>query len=382
MGYSPSQTQIRQEKLSFTKKTFFLLLLWGALSGVKGSRSHPQETLNVYTAHGYLPAEMITRFEQETGIRILIDVFDNDDVLEAKLLSGATGYDVVFPTAWPYAVRQISAGLYQEIDLKKIPNAKKINPFFKKSLEGPHHADRFAVPFLWGIVGFAYNVDYVEKNLPDAPVDSWAMFFDPEIIKKMAPCGVAMLEDSTDVILPAKLYLRIDPASESKKDLDKVVQLLQTVRSSIKRFDLSRSNDEIASGEMCLVQHWMGSIAASSAHLKSEGSRAHIKSVIPKEGTVMWLDVMVIPKTAPHVDNAYTFIDFMLRPENIAFITNDNYFANPIEESLPFVKPEIRENKVIFPDKEVLKRILLHKSFSPKYQKLLTRSLIKIRSGR
>jgi putrescine transport system substrate-binding protein len=368
--------------LNFIKKTFFLLVLLGAFPSIRGSELPSQQTLNVYSAHGYLPAEIIRRFEQETGIRILLDVFDNDDILEAKLLSGATGYDVVFPTAWPYAVRQISAGLYQEIDFKKISNAKKINPFFRKALEGPHHADRFAVPLLWGIVGFAYNVDYVQKNLPDAPVNSWAMFFDPEIIKKMDPCGVAMLEDSTDVMIPAKLYLGIDPASESKKDLDKVVQLLQTIRPFIKRFDLSRSNDEIASGEMCLVQHWMGSIAASSAHLKSEGSRANIKSIIPKEGTVMWLDVMVIPKTAPHVDNAYIFIDFMLRPDIIAFITNDNYFANTIEESLPFVIPEIRENKVIFPDKEVLKRILLHKSFSPKYQKLLTRSLIKIRSGR
>jgi putrescine transport system substrate-binding protein len=367
--------------LFFTRQKLFLLAILGSfLCSAKGP--YAQQTISIYTSHGYLPAAVALKFEKETGIKILIDVFDNDDVLEAKLLSGAEGYDIVFPAAWPYGVRQITMGLYQEIDFKKIPNAQKIDPFFWKILEGDHQAQRFAVPYLWGIVGFAYNIDYVKRNLSQAPVDSWGMFFDPKIVKKMAPCGVTMLEDFTDVMIPAKLYLGIDPASETKEDLNKVIELLQKIRPYIKRFEISRSNDEIASGETCLAQHWLGEISASLAHLKSDKVRANIKSVIPKEGTVMWLDIMVIPKKAPHPDLAYKLINFLLRPDNIALVTNKTHFANPIKESLPFIKTEIRENKGIFPDKESLKRISIHKTFSPKYQKAATRALMRVQSGR
>ncbi len=341
-----------------------------------------QETLKIYTSHGYLPAAIIQKFESETGIKVLVDFFDSDDVIEAKLLSGATGYDLIFPTAWPYVVRQVSAGFYQEIDFTKIPNAKNIDSFFRKSLEGTHHADRYAVPFLWGIVGFAYNTDAVKKQDTPLPLDSWAMFFDPAAIEKMASCGVVMLDDPTDVIVVAKLYLGINPASESKKDLEKVVELLQKVRPFIKRFDLSRSNDEIASGEMCLVQHWMGAIAGSYEHLDGQSKRAPIQLVIPKEGSVMWMDVMAIPTTAFRADLAYKFIDFILRPENIAFITNETYYANPVSASLPYVAPHIRSNETLFPSAKTLDKIVLHKSFSPLYQKRMTRGFTKIKSGR
>lgn len=369
--------------MNFGKKNIlFLLFFLSAFAGAKEPIEQSQKTLNIYTSHGYLPARVITKFEHETGIKILVDIFDNDDVLEAKLLSGASGYDIVFPTAWPYLVRQVSAGLYQEIDFSKISHAQQIDPFFKKSLQGSHHADRFAIPFLWGIVGFAYNVDEVKKNLNQPPIDSWAMFFDPKIVRQMARCGVSMLDDPTDVIVAAKLYLHMDPASESRKDLDRVIQLLQKIRPYIKRFDISRSNDEIASGEMCLVQHWMGAIAGSYAHLGSNEKRANIQLVIPKEGTLMWLDVMAIPKTSSNTDLAYKFINFVLRPDNISIVTNETYYANPVRASLPFVDADIQANKAIFPEERVLKRIVLHKAFSPKYQKLLTRALMKIRSGR
>ena len=341
-----------------------------------------QETLNIYTSHGYLPPEIIAKFERETGIKILIDFFDSDDAIEAKLLSGALGYDLVFPTAWPYVVRQVSAGFYQEIDFSKIPNSAGIDSFFKKSLEGRHNANRYAIPFLWGIVGFAYNTTQVEKQNPPLPLDSWAMFFDPKAIEKMAPCGVVMLDDPTDVIVVAKLYLGIDPSSESKKDLQRVIQLLQKVRPFIKRFDLSRSNDEIASGEMCLVQHWMGAIAGSYEHLDDQAKRSPIKLVIPKEGSVMWLDVMAIPKTSLRPDLAYKFMNFILTPENMAIITNETYYANPVPASLPFINPQIRSNETLFPLAKTLEKIVLHKSFSPSYQKMMTRALTKIRSGR
>ncbi|MGI4851295.1 MAG: extracellular solute-binding protein [Janthinobacterium lividum] len=367
------------------KKIFHIfigLFLFVIFSTAYDSHAKVQETLNIYTSHGYLPPQIIAKFEKETGIKILVDFFDSDDVLEAKLLSGATGYDLVFPTAWPYVVRQVSAGFYQEIDFSKIPNAAGIDSFFRKSLEGSHQANRYAIPFLSGIVGFAYNIPHAEKQDPPLPLDSWAMFFDPKVIEKMASCGVVMLDDPTDVIVVAKLYLGIDPVSESKKDLQRVIELLQKVRPFIKRFDLSRSNDEIASGEMCLVQHWMGAIAGSYEHLDDQAKRSAIKLVIPKEGSVMWLDVMAIPKTASRPDLAYKFINFILAPENIALITNETYYANPISASLPFVDPHIKSNETLFPSAKTLDKIVLHKSFSPSYQKMMTRALTKIRSGR
>ena len=341
------------------------------------------QVLRIYTSHSYIPPEIVRKFEQETGVHVLVDVFENDDVLEAKLLSGASGYDLVFPTAWPYFVRQVSAELYHKIDFSKLPLAKTIDPFFRKSLEGSHRAHEFAVPFLWGIVGLAYNIDQVKKNLPkDAPVDSWAMLFDPNVAKSMAKCGVSLLEEATDVIVAAKLYLHLDPASESREDLKQVIALLKTVRPYIKRFDISRSNEEIANGEMCVVQHWMGAVASAQAQLGDHEKQSRLALVVPREGTLMWLDVMAIPKTSTQVDLAHQFINFVLRPDNIALASNATFYANPVKDSLPFIKPEIRENKAIFPDDETLKRIVLHKAFSPEYQKLLTRALMKVRSGR
>ena len=364
------------------KKLIIFFSLWIGVFIFNLSILQARETLNIYTSHGYLPPEIITKFETETGIQILVDFFDSDDVLEAKLLTGVIGYDLVFPTSWPYGMRQAMAGFYQKIDFSKIPNAQKIDPFFRKMLEGKEHVDQYMIPFLWGVVGFAYNISYVEKYQQlSLPVDSWAMFFDPIVVEKMSLCGVVMLDDPVDVIVIAKLYLGIDPTSESKKDLNKVIQLLQKVRPFIKRFDLSRSNDEIVNGEMCLVQHWMGAIARSYDHLEGFRKKS-IQAVIPKEGSLGWMDVMAIPSNALRPDLAHKFINFILQPENMALITNETYYANPVPASWDYVNPQIRSNETLFPSLKTLARVIFHKSFSPTYQKMMTRALTKIRSKR
>lgn len=338
--------------------------------------------VRVYNWHGYMPASVLKRFTAETGITVDYDVYDSNEVLEAKLLTGASGYDVVFPSSWPYLARQISAGLYRPLDASLIPNYTKIDPTILDFLKNADNDNRYAVPFLWGVSGFAYNKDSVKKLAPLAPTDSWAMFFDPAVAEKFNKCGITLLEEAEDVFLAARLYLGLSPDSDSDEDMKKVQTLLTAIRPFIRRFDASRSNDDIASGEMCLTQHWLGSIAASSDKLKNHHRRAEIELVIPKEGAPIWIDVMAIPNDAPHVASAHAFINFVLRPDNMAEISNETFFANPVPESLPGVRADIKNNDALYPSPKTMKRLFLGKTTSMKYYKRISRIMTRIRSGR
>ncbi len=344
--------------------------------------------LNIYIWHSYLPDELVKKFEAETGIHVRVDVYDSNEVLEAKLLAGSTGYDLVFPSTWPYLARQIPAGLYQPLNKALIPNLAEVDPDYLKLLAKADPDNVFAVPYLWGAVGFVYNkqrVAELEKRRPAGskalPTDSWAMFFDPEIVKELAPCGISMLDEPSEVILPAMMYLGIDPHTTSKADLDKVSDHLRLVRSAISRFDSARSNDEAATGNMCLVQHWLGSVAHSQVRI-GKAATADLEFVIPREGSLMWIDVMAIPADAPHAENAHKFINFLLRPENMAALTNATFFANPVPKSLQYVDEKIRKNTAIYPPKYLRKRLVLNEVTSPRFLKLMVRAMTKIKTGR
>ena len=351
-------------------------------------KSQDHKTIRVFTSHGYLPSALIDKFEHQTGIKILVDVFDNDDGLEGNLLAGAssietgaTGYDVVFPSAWPYLMRQITYGFYQPLDHQKIANFAKIDPFFVDSLKGPEQGNLYAVPFIWGLSGFAFNAEEIHKRLPNTPLDSWATFFNADVLEKLSTCGISLLDEPADLLISAQLSLGIEPGSEKTEDLAAVTQLYQKIRRHIRRFDSARSNDEIVQGDLCLVQHWLGAMVAASAHLGTHTPQASLKYVIPKEGCVMWIDTMAIPKSAPNLEGAYLFINFLLEPENIALITNETYFANTVKSSRPYIREDIRNNPILFPDSSVFDRVVKHHNASSAFQKQLTRAFTKIRSG-
>lgn len=347
-----------------------------------------QGELNIYIWHSYLPDALVKKFEAETGIRVRVDVYDSNEVLEAKMLAGSTGYDLVFPSAWPYLARQIPAGLYQPLKKELIPNLAEVDPDYLKMMAKADPQNTYAVPYLWGAVGFVYNkqrlAELEKRRAPGVaplPTDSWAMFFDPDVVQVLAGCGISMLDEPSEVILPAMMYLGIDPQTTSKADLDKVTDHLRLIRPAISRFDSARSNDEAVTGNMCLVQHWLGSVAHSQVRL-GKAATADLEFVIPKEGSLMWIDVMAIPADAPNADNAHKFINFLLRPENMAVLTNATFFANPVPKSLPFVEENIRKNPAIYPPKHLRKRLVLNEVASPRFLKLMVRAMTKVRTGR
>lgn len=339
-----------------------------------------ENVLNLYIWQGMVPPEIIAKFEKETGVKVIVDFFDSNEVLEAKLLLGRSGYDLVFPSAWPYLARQVPAELYQKLDKKKLQNYKKIDPIAFQRLDEADPGNLYAIPITWGLIGFGYNEDLVKEIMPDAPVDSWAMFFDPNVIRKFNSCGVTMLDEAVDVFVPALLYLKLDASTASKEDIDKAVTLLQSVRPYIDRFDVARSPSELASGDMCLVQHWISNLYIAYNDVP-KNQRSNIKFVIPKEGAGMWIDVAAIPADAPHADNAHKFLDFILRPENIAATSNKNFFGNFVPESKQFMDKSLVNNKLIFPDKKDMKKFVLTTAKAPKFQRMMTRAMTKVRTG-
>jgi putrescine transport system substrate-binding protein len=359
----------------------FFSLLFLTVFSCKPVFAEEEKVLNVYTWRNLIPKKIIDQFEKETGIKVSQDYYDSNDILEAKLLLGKTGYDLVFPSLWPFFARQVPANLYKKIDKTKLTNFKKLDRDGLRLTSEADPDNLYGVPFIWGAVAFGYNVDKIKEVMPDAPVDSWAMFFDPNVVKKFENCGVTLLEEAIDVFVPTLLYLQLDPEASSKKDIDKAVEVLQKIRPYVSRFDASRGYNELAVGDMCLVQHWISTFYMAYYSLP-EKQRPNIKFVIPKEGTEMWIDVVAIPADAKHPDNATQFINFLLRPEVMAEISNTNYTGNFIPESKKFISKEIKSNKLIFPDKKDMNKFIMAASKTPEQQKLLTRAMTKVRTGK
>lgn len=358
-----------------------LSLLWALFLFSTEGWGGEAKKLHIYTWHGIVTPEMAKEFFNETGIEVSLDFYDSNEMLEAKLLLGNSGYDLVFPSAWPYLARQIPAKLYRKIDPNKIPNLKKIEKIAMQRLQEVDAENAFAIPLIWGIVGFGIDEEALRSFMPEAPVDSWAMFFDPKVIKRFQACGVTLLEEAIDVMLPAFLYMGVDPKKATKKDLQDATDLIRQVRPFISRFDASRSHNELVSGNMCLVQHWISNLYMAHQSLPPEQRRS-IKVIIPKEGAGMWIDVMAIPSDAPHPENAHLFIDFILRPENVAKISNYNFSGNFVSASKPFLDAELIKNPHVFPDVSVFDKLHLTTPKSPSYQRLMTRAMTKIRTGK
>lgn len=358
-----------------------MALFFLVLSSLQGSIAADQKVLNIYTWYSYVPPELVKKFEEKTGIKVVLDLYDTNEVLEAKLLTGSLGYDLVFPSLWPYMARQIPAELYQPIQKEKLKNYKKLDPKILKRCESADAGNTYAIPYLWGLVGLGVNADEVRKRFPTLPLDSWNLVYDAEIAEKLSSCGIALTEEPAEVLIPAMLYLGIDPASQDPEDLKKVVDHFKGLQKSITRYDSSRAVDDLAVGNLCVIQNWPGSIEHAIDRIALQ-DRKSFKVFIPKEGTLMWIDMMGIPATAENVDEAHAFIDFLLEPEHMAVISNYTYFPNPIPESYPLIEKHIRENKALFPEDEVFEKTILSESKSGRHQKRMIRALTKIRTGR
>jgi putrescine transport system substrate-binding protein len=345
-----------------------------------GKKEEPKE-LNVYNWSDYIGETTIADFEKETGIKVTYDNYTGNEDLEAKLVIGGTGYDVVFPSSSFFA-RQITIGLYQKLDKSKLPNWKNLDPEIMAILDregDPGNA--YAIPYMWGTNGFTYNVKMIQERMPDAPVDSLAMIFDPAITAKFADCGITFLDSPEDVLPLALAYMGKDPTSQKEEDIIAAADMVMQVRPFIRQFDSQQYLNSLPNGENCISMSWSGDYATASARAAEAGVDIELAYTIPEEGTNIWFDGMLIPADAPHPENAHLFLDYMMRPEVIAAATNYTYYANANVPAKEFIAAEILEDPAIYPDEATLKRGFPSVIRSQELNRVITREWTRIKTG-
>lgn len=341
---------------------------------------HAQRTVNLYGWAYVFPPEMLAQFQKETGIKVNLDVYDTPEIMETKLFTGNSGYDVVMVTVWPYLPRQIEAKVYQPLQVSRIPNKKEVDPLLLKKMEAADPQNVYALPFIWGTNGFAYNAKMIEERDPKAPVTSLAMLFDPQVVSKFADCGVMLIDSPVDIFPPALTYLKKDPNSESPEDLKAATALLTQVRPYIRKFKANPATESLTSGNYCLVQGFSSDLTLAQRLGKEMG--LDIRYVIPEEGASLWVDALAIPTDAPHPEEANALINFLLRPDVIAQVSNEMTAANSVPSSSEFTQKEIRDNPLIYPSKKTLERLYIDKVHSPHYERLRLREWTRVKIGR
>lgn len=346
----------------------------------QNAQTEGSNQLNVYNWSDYIGEHTVENFEKATGIKVRYDLYDSNETLEAKLMAGNTGYDIVVPSG-PYLGRQIQAGIYQKLDKSKIPNYGNLDPQILKALAAFDPGNQYAVPYFWGTVGIGINVKKIKERMPDAPVDSLDMLMKPEIISKFADCGVTMLDSVNDIGETVLNYLGKDPHTSNPEDYAALEKAMLAIRPNIKYFHSSSYINDLANGEVCLVLGWSGDVFIAAARAEEAKNGVEIEYHIPKEGTLLWSDNMAIPKDAAHVDNAHKFINYLMEPQVAADGVNYVSYASPVVPALPLIDKAISENPSVYPPEEVRKRLFPDAIASPDLERLRTRTWTKIKTG-
>jgi len=339
------------------------------------------EEVHIYNWSDYIDESLLTKFEQETGIKVVYDVFDSNEVLETKLLAGGSGYDVVVPSD-TFLQRQIAAGVFQPLDYSKLPNAKYIWDVIRQRTEQFDPGGKHAVNYMWGTTGIGVNINKVKEVLGEnAPVDSLSLIFDPENMKKLASCGVQFIDSPTELIPAALAYLGEDPDSHDMKVLAKAEPVLSAIRPYVQKFHSSEYINALANGDICVAFGWSGDVLMARDRADEAGNGVEIEYHPPKEGALMWFDMMAIPADAPNPDAAHKFINFMLDPQNIAAASNYVYYANGNIASQKYLNEDVIGDPAIYPDEETLKHLYTTTPYSAKEQRFVTRMWTRIKSG-
>lgn len=345
-----------------------------------GAVAEPASTLNIYNWADYIDPALLDEFEREYGIKVNYDVYDSSEMVDTKLLTGHTGYDVVIHAS-SFSARLIPVGVYQIVDTARLHNWHHIDQHLVDKITADFSAEIAGVPYMWGTTGFTYNRDLVLARMPDAPLASAAMIFDPAIVSRLADCGVSLLDDPTSIIPMAMIYLGYPANSVDPDQLRDVEQLLKSVRPYIKYFSSTKALLDLPSEEVCVAMSWSGDYSVATDRAAEAGLDIDLGYTIPSEGSIDWYDLMYIPADAPHPDNAYLFLDFMLRPEVIARATNFTGYANANRSATALVDPGITSDPAIYPDAETQRRLHASKILSPKLERRRSRTWIKIKSG-
>jgi len=367
----------------------FLTLPLTFLSGCSGGAAHgaaahgarTEKVLNVYNWSDYIQPTVIRDFEKEYGIHVNYDVYDSNEILETKLLTGHTNYDVVVPSG-AFLERQLQADIYQKLDKSLLPNLKYIDPQVERSEAVYDPGNRYSVDYTWITSGVGYNTADIRARLPDAPVNSWRMLLDPAVVSKFQDCGVSMLDAPSEVVGTVLLYLGRNPNSNSPEDLKAAEQVLKAVRPYLRYVDSSRYIDMLANGDICLVMGWSGDVKQAHDRAQEAGKGIDIAYSIPQQGAIVNYDILAIPADAPHVVNAHLFINFLLRPEIAARNSNLIKYAMSVSPDLQPLDPGVRNDPGVYPPPEVRARLTPERARPAGYQRLLTRAWTRFKTGK
>jgi putrescine transport system substrate-binding protein len=359
-----------------SRALLFLLFCAPAVTTAAGD----DRIVNVYSWADYIGPTTLEDFERETGIKVNYDTYDSSETVDTKLLAGSTGYDVVFHDM-PYSARLIPIGIYKPLDRTRIPNWAGLDPKILEIYAKYDPGNRHGAPYTWGSTGFAYNVDLIRARMPDAPVTSGRMLFDPAIVSRFADCGVSFLDSPTDVVPMALAYLGYSVDTADPRELEEAERVLKSVRPYVRYFSSAKMLIDLPNSETCVAMSWSGDYATARTRAREAGVDINLAYEVPSEGSIGWYDGMFIPADAPHPDTAYAFLDFILRPDVIAAITNFIDYANAVPASDPMVKPEILSDPAVYPTPEILATLQPKMTLPPKVERLRTRIMARVKTG-
>lgn len=346
-----------------------------------------EKLLNVYNWSDYIAKDTINNFTTATGIKVNYDVYSENETLEAKLTAGSSGYDLVFPSARPFAQRQVKAGLYASLDKSKLPNLSHLDPAVLKGLQDVDPGNQHLVPYMWGTTGLGINVDKIKAALGEsAPLDSWALLFDPANAAKLANCGITILDDDQEAFGAALIWLGRDPNAGAADEIDAVKKVYAAIRPHVRTFNNAEYKDALANGDACLVMGYSGDIGqardvAVEAAKSANKPEPDIRFVIPKEGAMRWIDVIAIPKDAKHPLNAHAFLNNLMEPKVIAAISDTVAYANANKDATALINPDIANDPGVYPPEAVRAKLVDPVSLPEAVQRQRVRAWTTIKSG-
>ncbi len=358
-------------------------VLAAALLAAAGAAFAQPKVLNVYNWAEYIAPDTLANFEKETGIKVRYDNFDSNEVLHAKLVAGQTGYDIVVPGAH-FAKMQIEAGLLQPLDRSKLTNWGNLDPALLEQLAKVDPGNKFLVDWMWGYIAVGVNTGKVKKALGDLPMpaNAWDLVFDPKYASRLKSCGLSMLDSASEMLPVALHYVGKPPFSKNAADYAAAGEMLKKVRPSVTRFSSSGYISDLANGGLCAVIGYSGDINIARARAIEGKTGQDIVALVPSTGSMIFFDTMAIPKDAKNVEAAHQFINYILRPEVHASLTNTVFYANPNKASLKFVKPDVANNKTIFLPPEDLKKMFVSETLPQDLRRVQTRTFTSFRAGK
>ena len=340
-----------------------------------------EDVVNIYNWTDYIATNTLADFQKTTGIKPIYDVFDSNETLEGKLLAGRSGYDVVVPSNH-FLGRQIKTGAFQKLDMSKLPNYSNLDPELLKRLQANDPGNQYAVPYLWGTNGIGYNVAKIKEVLGTDQIDSWSVLFEPENLKKLQACGVSFM-DSADELFPSMLnYMGLNPNTQKIEDYKQAEKKLTQLRPYITYFHSSKYVTDLANGDICIAFGYSGDVFQAMKRAEDAKNGVKIAYVVPKEGGNLWFDMLTIPADAKNVDQAHAFINYLLKPQAIADVSDYVGYANANTQASNLMDQQIRNDPSIYPPASVQQKLYVSSEVTPEVMRWETRSWNKLKSGR